>query len=129
MRNIISVLLALCLAGCFSMRPLAAPIEGRTVAASVKVGQSVRVLTRSQRILELKVTAVEPEALFGRTDQGEGKLYKVPYAAIESLEVRRFSGGKTTGAISVGAIASYVAVVLLAGYAIGHALDDAFGDD
>ncbi len=127
MRSVLAVVLAICLAGCTTMRPMAVPISAQSVGAGVKVGQLVRILTRSDRVLDLKVTALEPEALFGRAEQGDGKLYKVPYGAIQSLEAREFSGPKTTGAIGAGVMLTY-GLVLAAAHAVGKAFEREFAN-
>jgi hypothetical protein len=76
------------LTGCQTMRPV--DLAGsRPLVAQVKPDEVVRVWLRDGRTLELRVSAVEPDALVGGAQ-------RIPLKDIERLERRDFSWTRTT---------------------------------
>jgi hypothetical protein len=98
--------------GCVSMRdvPLPAPgPPGQTVA--VKVGDKVQVQTKSGETFVFRVTAVESEALAGKSEP-VGKEMRVKYQDIASLQVERVDVARTSLA-GVGTVLIIVGVAAL----------------
>lgn len=100
-RSISVVLIcAVVLVSCTSMR-VVRPDELQT---GLKAGDTVKIITKDGRTLELTIVTITPEALVGQ-DQ------RVEFADIGRLEKREISTGKTVGLVA--GIAAVVALVLL----------------
>jgi hypothetical protein len=124
--RLLAVLLVVCLAACSTTRTLghATPEKARD---ELRIGDQVRITSTEGEQIQMKVTAVDEEAIWGVGRSGQ--RYKVEYAAIASVESTRFSAGKTAGTLGAGALVLYAAaiyVVVKAIQAIGEGLDDAF---
>lgn len=120
----VAVLLSACLIGCTSMKA----VERPTVAApsQVVVGDEVRVTTKAGKIYALEVTEMAVDAMIGRDDAG--KLWKLPFEQIQTLEVEKLSAGKTAGATFAGLGVAAVALYVLGAIAFGKAIEDASDD-
>jgi hypothetical protein len=93
---------------CTSLHPVSVPgSETSSTVASVQVGDSVVVTTKSGEQKKFKVTAVEPDAL-------AGKHVRVAYADMASLGVRQRSVGKTTLLVAMVTLGVYIIVGALA---------------
>jgi hypothetical protein len=102
------------------MLPVAADAAGEHVRRKVKVGDTVRVLTKAGPNHSFQVTAVGESSLAGNAvklsgggSDAVGARIDVAYVDIEQIEVRRVSGLETTGVIAA------VALVVLVGTATG----------
>jgi hypothetical protein len=86
-------------------------------SAGIKPGDTVMITLRDGTRRELKVQQVEAEALTGGTRSG-AEVARFAFADMQTLEVRRVSFWKTTGA--VGATLVVIGAAILAAYI--HAL-------
>jgi hypothetical protein len=96
------------LTACTTMRAVE-DVTPQGLRDRVEAGDEVRIVTAKGAVYELEVTKVEDDALTGRA--GNGKLYKVRYAAIQALEVRERSEGQTRGAVAGGLILAYAVAI------------------
>ena len=124
LRSAVVAVALLCLTACTTTRPLA-DVSVATIKDEVAVGERVVIVATNGKTYDFEVTAVDPDALWGR-DQA-GKRYKVAFAAIESIQADQVSVGATVGgtATVLGAILTAAAVV--AAWILVDALDS--GDD
>jgi hypothetical protein len=98
--------------GCVSMRSVPLPVSGQpTQTVAVKVGDKVQVQTRSGETFSFTVTAVESEALAGKSE-AVGNEVRVKYQDIASLQVERVDAVRTTLA-GVGTVLIIVGVAAL----------------
>jgi hypothetical protein len=88
--------------GCTSMR-VVAPVPGAVLPADVAVGKTIRVRDRDESSIELKVTAIGPDYVEGRTRDG---LVRIGFRDVREVRERRFAPGRTV-ALAVGML--YVA--------------------
>ena len=103
--------------GCVSMRSVPLPVSGQpTQTVTVKVGDKVQVQTKNGEIYVFKVTAVESEALVGKSEPA-GKEVRVKYQDIASLQVERVDAVRTSlaGAGTVLIIVGVAALVFVLG--------------
>jgi hypothetical protein len=91
--------------------PEAAASQGQ---AAVEVGDTVVVDTKAGETKTFKITAIEPDALFG-------KHVRIAYADMKSLSVKRVSALRVVGIV----LAVTVVVVLVAKNKAAHSLADA----
>ena len=115
--TLVAILVCLSTA-CTTMRPVAADAAGEQVRRQVKVGDTVRVVTKAGARHSFQVTAVGESSLAGNAvklsgggSDAVGARIDVPYLDIAQIEVRRVSGLKTTGAIIGVALAVWVGAV------------------
>lgn len=102
------VALLVCLStACTTMLPVAADAAGEQLRREVKVGDTVRVLTKAGARRSFQVTAVGESSLSGNAvslsgggSDAVGARIDVAYLDIAQVEVRRVSGLKTTGVIA-----------------------------
>jgi hypothetical protein len=98
------------LSGCVSLRSVAIPAPGQSVA--VKAGDKVQVRTRAGETLSFEVAVVESDALVGRAPRA-GTIVRVKYLDIDTLQVEK--PDKTRTALLVtGIIVALAAGVLIA---------------
>jgi hypothetical protein len=107
-RKAVVAVVIVSLAGCSTMRAVE-DVSPQGVRERVEVGDEVRIVTTQGAVYELEVTKVEEKSLTG--EAGNGKRYRVPYAAIQALEVEEVSAAKTGGAITAGMVAVYAAAI------------------
>lgn len=100
----------LCFTGCTSMQAIKDPSPDR-IQERVKVGDEVHVVTTNGATYELEVTQVDENSLTGEAESG--KRYRVPYAAIASIEVKKVSVGRTGGTLGAIALVLYAAAIYL----------------
>jgi hypothetical protein len=113
------VAVVVCLStACTTMRPVAADAAGEQVRREVKVGETVRVLTKAGASHSFQVTAVEESSLSGNAvklsgggSEAVGARIDVRYLDIAQLEVQRVSGLKTGSVIAALALVALVAIV------------------
>src|SRR3546814_2817118 len=67
----------------------------QNLAGQLSAGDDVSLVTRDGKHYDLAITHVDANSLTGQ--DAHGKKWKVRREAIASLEVRRFSTGKTAG--------------------------------
>ena len=112
----ISVILAAALmsVSCTSIR-LVRPSD---IEGSLKQGDTVKILTKDGRDLELKIVTIAPEAIVGTpissvgtAEAAEAKERRVEFTDIERIEKREINAAKTAGLVA--GIVAVVAVVLL----------------
>lgn len=83
--------------GCTTMHTMHQP-TGLAAKEQIQVGDEITVWTKSGRSIQLKVTNVSEDALFG-IFKADGKKYKIPIAAIERIEYGRVNPWKTGFAV------------------------------
>lgn len=110
-RNIVAVVTLLAyttLTACTSMRPLE-DFSPSKIREEVQVGDRASIVFGPGRY-DVRVTAVDAEALHGVTDAG--KAYKFPFEGIRSIDVEQTSKGKTAAvAISVAVTAFIILLI------------------
>lgn len=122
LQRMTALLLASCLIGCTSVRVWEQP-SAETLHQQLTVGDDAVITTDSGKRYALRITALKDDALLGR--DADNQQYKVHFNAIRSVEHRRISVGKTTGAAgSMGA--TYLVYLMLSSLAISLTFDDAF---
>lgn len=120
----VAVFLSACLIGCTSMKAVERPAV--SAPSQIIVGDEVRVTTKAGKAYALEITEMADDAMIGRDDAG--KLWKVPFEQIQTLEVEKLSAGKTAGATFAGVGVAAVALFVLGAIAFGKAIEDA-GED
>ena len=107
---------------CTTMRPVAADAAGEQVRREVKVGDTVRVLTKASASHSFQVTAVDESSLAGNAvtmsgggSDAVGARIEIRYVDIAQIEVQRVSGLKTASVIAAVALVAFVAIVTGAG--------------
>jgi hypothetical protein len=104
---LLSAGLGVLLAGCVSMRSVPLPVPGQPAASvAVKVGDRVRVQTRTGESFEFKVTAIESDALVGMDR-------RVRFDEMSGLQVKHLDKLRTGGAVAGTTIGVAVIVVLV----------------
>ncbi len=101
-KQLILIVSVVSLVGCTSMRPIdMAPAD---FANHVETGDHLVVYEKQGRILDMTVTHIEDDVLYGSlTDDGLTTV-EVRLADIEKIEIEKISGAKTTGAVVGGVI-------------------------
>lgn len=115
-----ALVLSVCLVGCTSMKTVEAPAT--TAPSQVEKGDAVRVTTKAGHTYALEITAVSDTAMTGRDDTG--KLWKVPFDQIQTLQVEQISAARTAGATAGGIGIVAVTLYVLGAIAFGKALDE-----
>ncbi len=94
-------------------------IKPDDIQAGLRAGDTVKIVTKDGRDLELKIVTVTPEAIVGTpvssvstAEAGEVKEQRVEFADIAKLERREISAGKTVGLVA-GILAAVAAFVLI----------------
>lgn len=103
-------------------------IERPTPSTPTQViaGDEVRITTKAGRTYDLNVTQTSEDSIVGRDDSG--KLWKVPFDQIQTLEVEEISTAKTAGAALAGVSLTAVTLFILGTVAFGMAIESAGGD-
>ena len=107
-RTFVALWTALCFTGCTSMQPIK-EFTPQNAREQLEVGDEVRVVATNGTTYELEVTRVGDDSFSGKAENG--KRYKVPYAAIQSIEAEQISAAKTGGAIGATTIVLYALAV------------------
>lgn len=118
-RTIIVILLCICMLGCTSMQAVEGPVLAEPTQLST--GDSVQVTTKAGRSYELTVTELSNDAITGQDD--DGKLWKVPFDQVRSLEIERFNTAKTAGATAAGLSLTAIVLIVLGTIAFGKAIE------
>jgi hypothetical protein len=106
------------LSGCTTLRSVPLPAPGQPdQAVTVKVGDEVQVHLKSGEELVFKITAIEPDALFGTKTKNGGEV-RAAFQDMAGLQVKRVDPVRTGVAI-VGGVAGVLLVVLLVTAASG----------
>ena len=114
-------LMALCaFTGCTSLQALEYPTPAR-IQQSIERGDDVKVVATNGTTYYLNVTKVEADSFTGATSKG--KRFKVPYKAVESMDIAEFSALGTVGAGAV--VLTVIGTIAL--IAALHSLDFHFG--
>ncbi|HEY0973301.1 MAG TPA: hypothetical protein VGE57_02265 [Solimonas sp.] len=119
-RLLLVALLSVSIVGCTSMRAIEPPVT--SVPTQVKPGDDVIVRTLSGKTYELTVRSVDDTAFIGKA--ADGKSWKIPYAQIESMSLRKVDAVKTSGLTIAVLAVVFVGLMWLAGKALGDALED-----
>ncbi len=87
-------------------------------AVALKPGQTVAATMKSGQVRKLEVTSVDRETITGRNldTKGADTSVQIALADVQSLEVRKFSGGKTF--LAVAGVIVGLAAVLFGAYVI-----------
>ena len=92
----------------------------------LKAGDTVKIVTKDGRDMELKIVTITPEALVGTpvssvgaAEASEVKDQRVEFSEIAKLEKREISTGKTVGLVA--GILAAVAVFVLISIAVAYA--------
>jgi len=96
------VLLVCISTACTTLRPVAVDANGDQIRNEIRVGDTIRVVTKSSAVQTFRVTTVGATSVIGDSDQ-PGTPIEIPYQNIKELEVRQGSGPKTTWLV-VGAV-------------------------
>lgn len=113
---IITLLAAVSLVGCTSMRTLDA--QQTDLASELEHGDHLLVYERSGRILDMDFRDLEDGRIRGWATDGTGPV-SAAIADIERLEIEKIDGAKTTLAVAGGTVA--VALAAVAATAVGAA--------
>ena len=117
MRRISGMIVLLICFGCSSLKPVKAPPEQlhERISAGeiVRPGDDVRIITTDGKYHEFHVTAVTADTISGKKTWG--KKTAVQIADVVTVEVRGFSGGKTT--LLAGGTVLFVMLIIAAGTA------------
>ena len=113
---IISLLAAIALVGCTSMRPMdAARVD---LASQLEPGDHLVVYESSGRVLDMKFRDIEEQRIRGWDTESSGPV-SVAVADIERLEIEKVDGVKTTLAVAGGTVA--IAIVAAGAAILGSA--------
>jgi len=125
-----AILASMCLVGCTTTRELQhAYIDPANYATELKAGDDVVVGALNGKTYELEVIEVGADHFLGRKSGGvQVKMY---FAAIKTLQVERFSPGKTAGLTftTVAVVALVALLITIAIQAIFDCWSDIDGDD
>lgn len=121
LRIALAALISISLIGCSTMRAVERPTSTRH--DQIAQADQVRITTKAGKAYSLKVVEVAGTAMIGRDEAG--KLWKVPYEQIESIETKRTSGWKTAGATVAVVIATLAVLIVVA----LRNLDDEINDE
>lgn len=123
-KSTVAIFLSVCLIGCTSMKAVETPTSA--TPAQVVAGDQVQVTTKAGKLYVLEITEVSDDAMLGRDEAG--KLWKVPFDQIQTLEVEKISAAKTAGATFAGVGVVAVVLFVLGAIAFGKAIEEA-GDN
>lgn len=121
-RLFLVALLSVSIVGFTSMRAIEPPVT--SVPTQVKPGDDVIVRTLSGKTYELTVRSVDETAFIGKA--ADGKSWKIPYAQIESMSLRKVDAVKTSGLTIAVLAVVFVGAIILAGKAFSDGFDEAF---
>lgn len=112
-KQLILLISILSLAGCTSMRAVDVAQAGFT--DHFEAGDHLIVYEKQGRIIDMKLTRVENEVLYGSLSDDGLTTVAVSLDDVEKIEIEKISGAKTTGAVIGG-------IVLLPVVAVGAVL-------
>ena len=122
-----ALVLALCvsLCACTTMRPVpvtgaeGAPVDPKSYASQLQVGDELKVTTRDGESRRIKVTSVSETAVDGTTRKGAP--ISIPTGEIRAIERKQVSAAKTVG-LTAGTLAVIALLVALAAASAGAAV-------
>ncbi len=124
LRFVLAVLTSISLISCTTMKAVERPTP--STPNQVAVGDDVRVTTKAGKTYALEITAVAETSMTGREETG--KLWRVPFSQIETLEVEKVSAAKSVG-LGLGiTVLLWGAAILAMGYAMDKAFEDIGSD-
>jgi len=109
------ILLACISTACTTLQPVAVDSNGDQIRNEIRVGDTIRVVTKNGAVQTFRVTTVGASSVIGNSDQ-PATPKEIPYQDIKELEVRHGSGAKTTSLV-VGAV--FLGLGILVGSASG----------
>lgn len=115
----------LCFTACTSLRPLE-QVGPSQIKEEVAIGERVVIEASDGQTYDLEVTKLGDDALWGRAKTG--KYYKVPFAAIKSINAEQLSGSRTAGGTSIVLGAALTVAVVVAILAVLDAFDESLED-
>jgi hypothetical protein len=92
------------MAGCTTFRPLPPRGSSQELAMQLKVGDDIRVTTRSGERLDFEVTEVGQSSVSGTRN---GNTIQVSYDQIAAVDVHEFDGLKTLGLTALSITAAF----------------------
>ncbi len=102
---------------CTTLRPVAVDPAGDRIRAEIKVGDTVRVLSRDGTTHRFRVTAVGTSSLAGDAAKMSpagaevvGSKVELLYQDMQQIDVQRISGGKTTGIIAAVVLVAVIGI-------------------
>ena len=105
----IFLVVLICLSpACTTMRPIAVDGNGDQIRNEIRVGDTIRVVTKNNAIQTIRVTTVGASSVIGSADSPATPI-EIPYQDIKDIEVRQGSGAKTTW-LMVGAVVLGLAI-------------------
>lgn len=90
------------LVGCTSMRTV--DMAQADFASHFETGDHLLVYEKQGRIVDMKVTQVENDVLYGSLADDGLTTVEVRLADVEKIEIEKISGAKTTGAVVGGIV-------------------------
>jgi hypothetical protein len=99
------------LTGCTTLRPVN-PTNDKSIVGSLAPNDSVRVWMRDGRVIDLRLTAVEPDALIGEKQ-------RLPIQEIQRVERREFSATRTTLLVVGIGVATFLGLAIYASHHVG----------
>ena len=116
-RQLITVLLSICLVACTTMQPVEfepANIENGTLPAGIEAGDYLRVRETSGRTVKFKLVEVDGQVLKGTLAAAPHAPVEVNLADIESMEVQRAAPEDTRSAFKWSAVTVVVLFIISA---------------
>lgn len=109
-RSLLALTVALLLGGCATTRAFDQP-TAEFLRTEIETGDRVTVVATTGKVYRFEVTSVTDDTLFG---QGTQKRYKIAFAMIESIEVKRdhpvaATSGALGAMLTIGVVAAVVA--------------------
>lgn len=104
-RSAVILLCMLQLCGCTSMRtmePSATSLEEK-----LKVGDHLIIYEKSGRVVDMTLTAIEAEVLYGTLSWDSTRAVEVKFSDASKIERESVDGGKTVLAVVGGGVALY----------------------
>ncbi len=112
-KQLILLISVISLVGCTSMRTV--DVAEPDFADQFETGDHLVVYEKQGRIVDMKVTRIEDDVLYGSLSDNGLRTVEVSLEDIEKIEIEKISGAKTTGAVLGG-------IVLLPVVAVGAVL-------
>ena len=115
-KQLILFLSVISLVGCTSMRTI--DMAQSDFADHFEAGDHLVIYEKQGRIVDMKLTQVENDVLYGSLSDNGLTTVEVSLADVEKIEIEKISGAKTTGAIVGGIV---LLPVVAAGAVLGVA--------
>ena len=115
-KQLIFLFFVISLAGCTSM--LTVDMSQADFASHFEAGDHLVVYEKQGRIVDMKLTQVDNDVLYGSLSDDGLMAVEVYLADVEKIEIEKISGAKTTGAIVCGIV---LLPIVAAGAVVGVA--------